>query len=72
MLHFSLKELRSIAKNRNIDGYKSMPKEKLLRIIYGNNKKNRDSTFKSKRGEIKKVFLNQQEIVFLNQRETKF
>ena len=72
MLHFSLKELRSIAKNRNIDGYKSMPKEKLLRIIYSNNKKNRYSTFKSKRGEIKKVFLNQQEIVFLNQRETKF
>ena len=60
-----LKELGSIARNRNIDGYKSMPKDKLLRIINNNKKKNRNSIFKSKRGN-KKVFMSQQKIVFLN------
>ena len=33
MLNLSLKELRLIAKNRNINGSKSMPKDKLLGII---------------------------------------
>ena len=36
-LNLSLKELRLIAKNRNIKGYESMCKDKLLGII--NNKK---------------------------------
>ena len=55
MLRLLLKQLRSIAKNRNIYGYKSMPKGKLLRIINNNNKKkNRNSICKLKRGEITK------------------
>ena len=33
MLNLSLEELRLIAKNKNINGYKSMPKDKLLIII---------------------------------------
>ena len=33
MLNLSLKELRLIAKNRNTNVYKSIPKDKLLRII---------------------------------------
>ena len=33
MLNLSLEELRLIAKNKNIIGYKSMPKYKLLIII---------------------------------------
>ena len=33
MLSLSLKELRLIAKNRDIKGYKSMSKNKLLSII---------------------------------------
>ena len=33
MQNLSRKELRLIAKNRNICGYKSMPKDKLSRII---------------------------------------
>ena len=45
MLSLSLKELRSITKIRNVEGYNSMPKDKLLRII-NNNKKNKNSTFK--------------------------
>ena len=36
MQNRSRKELRLIAKNRNICGYKSMPKDKLLRIINNN------------------------------------
>ena len=31
MLNLSLKELRLIAKNKNINGYKPMPEDKLLR-----------------------------------------
>ena len=57
MENLSLKELRYIAKNRNINGYKSMPKDKLLRIIVKNNnndnndnKGDRKSLFKSKKG----------------------
>ena len=44
MLNLSLKEWRLIAKNRNINGYKSMATDKLLEII--NNKKDRKSLFK--------------------------
>ena len=33
ILNLSLKELRLIAKNRNINGSKSMPKDELLGII---------------------------------------
>ena len=33
MLNLTLKELKSIAKNRNIDGYKSMPKDQLINPI---------------------------------------
>ena len=53
MLNLSLKELRLIARNRNINGYKSMPKDKLLRII-NNNKRGRKSLFKLKKEENKK------------------
>ena len=46
-----------IAKNRNVPGYKSMPKDKLLGIIINNNNKNnkgdRKSIFKSKKEENK-------------------
>ena len=57
--------LTLIAKNRKINGYKSMPKDKLLRII-NNNKRDRKSLFNSKKKETKEVFISQQEIVFLN------
>ena len=33
MLNLSIKKLILIAKNRNINGYESMPKDILLRII---------------------------------------
>ena len=55
MLNLSLKELRLIAKNRNINGYKSMHKDKLFRIISENNKKDRKSLFKSKKEETKEI-----------------
>ena len=65
MLNLSLKKLRLIAKNRNINGYESMPKDILLRII--NNKKgDRKSLLNQKKKKTKKVFIIQQEIVFLN------
>ena len=57
MENLSLKEFRLIAKNRNVCGYKSMPKDKLLGIIINNNKNNkgdRKSIFKSKKEENKK------------------
>ena len=41
MQNLSLKELRLITKNRNINGYKSMPKDELLRIINNNNNNNK-------------------------------
>ena len=44
----SLKEWRLIAKNININGYKSMPKDKLLGII-DNNRGDRKSLLKKKR-----------------------
>ena len=53
MQNLSRKELRLIAKNRNICGYKSMPKDKLLRII-NNDERERKSIFKSTKEESKK------------------
>ena len=50
MKNLPLKELRLIAKNRNISNYKSMPKDKLLRII-NNIKRDRKSLFKQKRDQ---------------------
>ena len=65
MQNLSQKKLRSIAKNRNIGGYKSMPKDKLLRII-NNNEGDRKCFFKSKKEETKKVYISKEEIVLLN------
>ena len=65
MLNLSIKKLILIAKNRNINGYESMPKDILLRII--NNKKGeRKSLLNQKKKKTKKVFIIQREIVFLN------
>ena len=56
MENLSLKELRLIAKNRNINGYKCMPKDELLGIINNNNnnKGGRKSLFKSEKEETRK------------------
>ena len=56
MENLSLKELRLIAKNRNISGYKGMPKDELLGIIdnNNNNKGDRKSLFKSEKEETRK------------------
>ena len=62
MENLSLKELRLIAKNRNISGYKGMPKDELLGIIDNNNNNNnnnnnkgdRKSLFKSEKEETRK------------------
>ena len=54
-----------IAKNRNINDYESMSKDKLSRIII-NNKRDRKTRFKSKKEETKKVFMTQKEIGSLN------
>ena len=65
MLNLSIKKLILIAKNKNINGYESMPKDILLRII--NNKKgDRKSLLNQKKKKTKKVFIIQREIVFLN------
>ena len=53
MQNLSQKELRYIGKNRNITGYKSMPKDKLLRIIDNNNNNNDDD---DDRGDRKSLF----------------
>ena len=53
MQKLTQKQLRLIAENRNISGYKSMPKDKLLRII-NNNEGDRKSPLKSKKEETKK------------------
>ena len=55
MLNQSLKELRLIAENRNMNGYQSMPKDKLLRII---TKGDRKSLFLIKKKENQKKFLS--------------
>ena len=52
MQNLSQKELRYKAKSRNINGYKNMPKDKLLRINSNNNDNNKGdkkSPFKSKK-----------------------
>ena len=54
MLNLPLKEFILVAKNRNINGYKSMPKDKLLRII-NDIKRDRRSLFKSKKEDTKKI-----------------
>ena len=54
MQNLSRKELRLIAKKTNICGYKSMAKDKLLRIL-NNNERDRKSFFKSKKEETKKA-----------------
>ena len=59
MLNLSKKELVLIAKNRNINGYKNMSKDKLINAINiskpaNNNKK---KTFKSKREKIKEILM---------------
>ena len=65
MLNLSIKKLILIAKNRNINGYESMPKDILLRII--NSKMgDRKSLLNQKKKKTKKVFIIQREIVFLN------
>ena len=68
MLNLSLKELRLVAKNRNISGYKSLRKDKLSRII-NNNKGDIKNLliYIYKKKETKKVFIRQQERIFLNQ-----
>ena len=48
MENLSLKELRLIAKNRNISGYKSMPKDKLLVIINNNNNNSNKNNYNKK------------------------
>ena len=53
MENLSLKEFRITAKDRSINGYKSIPKDILLRII-NNNNWYRKSLFKSKKEETKK------------------
>ena len=55
MQNLSQKELRYIGKNRNITGYKSMPKDKLLRII-DNNNNNNDDDDDDDRGDRKSLF----------------
>ena len=55
MLNLSLKELRLIAKNRNINGYEILPDDKLLRIIHNNHNGDGKSTFKSKKKETKNI-----------------
>ena len=59
MQNLSQKELRLIAKNRNICGYKSILKDKLLRII-NNNERDRVFLNQQKKKPIK-VFISQQE-----------
>ena len=46
MQNVSLKELRLIAKNRNINGLKSIPKDKLLRKINNNNNNNNNNNIR--------------------------
>ena len=65
MQNLSLKELRQITKNRNTNSYKSISKDKLLIIIIIIIIiiiRKTEKLFSNQ----KKVFTNQQEIVFLN------
>ena len=53
ILNLSLNELKLVAKNRNINDYKSRLKDKLLKTT-DNNKRDRESLFKSKKEETTK------------------
>ena len=57
MLNLSLKEMRLIAGNRNINGYKSMPKDKLLRIINSKKGRQKESSQIKKRRNQKESFI---------------
>ena len=61
MQNLSQKELRYKAKNRNFNGYKIVPKGKLLGavIIIRNNNKNNNNDNNNNKIEIETVFLNQ-------------
>ena len=79
--NLSLKELRLIAKNKNINGYKRMSKDKLLRIINNNNNNNNNNNkgdrnrningYKNMQEDklLKVIIIRQTERVFLNQRK---
>ena len=61
MQNLSQKELTYKAKNRNFNGYKIVPKGKLLGavIIMRNNNKNNNNDNNNNKIEIETVFLNQ-------------
>ena len=61
MQNLSQKELTYKAKNRNFNGYKIVPKGKLLGavIIIRNNNKNNNNDINNNKIEIETVFLNQ-------------
>ena len=61
MQNLSQKELTYKAKNRNFNGYKIVPKGKLLGavIIIRNNNKNNNNDNNNNKIEIETVFLNQ-------------
>ena len=62
MQNQSQKELTYKAKNRNFNGYKIVPKDKLLGaviIIRNNNNNNNDNNNNNNKIEIETVFLNQ-------------
>ena len=58
----NVKELRLTANNRNINGYESMAKDKLLRII-NNNKRQKESSQVKKKEETKKSLYKPTKIV---------
>ena len=69
MLNLSLKELRLTAKNKTINGYEIMPKDKLLRI-FNNKNGDRKSLFKSKIEETKKcLYRSTKNSLFKSKRE---
>ena len=61
MQNLSQKELTYKAKNRNFNGYKIVPKDKLLGavIIIRNNNNNNNDNNNNNKIEIETVFLNQ-------------
>ena len=68
MFNLSLKELRLISKNRNINGYESMAKDKLLKII-NNNKGGRKSLLISEKEETKKIFKSRDNLFKLKRKK---
>ena len=76
--NLSLKELRLIAKNKNINGYKRMSKDELLRIINNNNNNNNKGDrnrningYKNMQEDklLKIIIIRETERVFLNQKK---